>query len=281
MKNNTDPTQHDPQDNPPRHKGSRLATTALALSIPGIVLFPLAIAAIVLAGRARDQIDGAVGHVPGRRAAISATCLGYFGIVVTVMALILPALGHARRSARGMKSTTQVRGILQGLITNASDNNNYCAGLDRNGEPIDLTVEGRFQIMLESNTFSGEYIISPSESKTAWTTGPVTTANYSFAMLDISEDNDRRSEWGQSYNGEAVLLSDRNTGTSTKPSDVMSVHTDTPGSWAGRIGCGDGSAPFVKDVYLTTRYGQSPGYKRDHIFEQTAGDDAAIIYSGD
>ena len=265
---------------PRKHKGTRLATTALVVSIPGIVFFPFAIAAIVLASMARDRINCAVGNVPGRRATLTASILGYLGIFVTCLATSIVILGHARRSARGMKSTIQLRGVVQSLFRYSSDNNEYGPGLDDKGQPVDLTVEGRFKILLDSNQFSPEYIISPAETKTAWTTGPYTTDNYSFTMLDISEDNDRRSEWRTSGNFGAILLSDRNSGTSASTSDIMSIHTNSPGSWSGQLARGDGSASFNVVYLYSTQYGQSPGYDHDHIFEEASGDDAAMIYSG-
>ncbi|MGB1126504.1 MAG: type II secretion system protein, partial [Phycisphaeraceae bacterium] len=51
-------------------------------------------------------------------------------IIALLIAILLPALGAARRTARRMQSSTQLRGIHQGLVTYANSNKNNFAGLD-------------------------------------------------------------------------------------------------------------------------------------------------------
>lgn len=207
--------------------------------------------------------------------------LGVVGGVVLVVALLLPLLAAARRAPLYIQAEHRVWSITLSMHAFSEHNGGYPPGLDSNGQPVDLTVEGRFLLLLKNNSFSGEYLISPFETKTVWSTGPLTTANYSFALLDISEDNARRGEWRQPMNPEAILISDQNAGVSTDPDDMMSIHARTPGEWAGQVGRGDGSASFENDYRLPTRYGDTPGYELDHIFEQAGGDDAAMINTGE
>src|SRR5690606_18902402 len=132
-----------------------------------------------------------------------------------------------------------VRGIHQGMVMYAQGNNSRFPGLTGQNmlfpsdgfQVNDHTKDGafpetRYRIMLDGNYFTGEYMISPSETKTEWTTGVVTTLNFSYAMLQISDgtgsvENNllapdanagRRAEWSETLNTEAAIMGDRNTG---------------------------------------------------------------------
>jgi uncharacterized protein DUF4190 len=272
-------------DVPASLRRSDLALWALVLAIPGLCFAPLGIAALVMGIVALTQIADPRRALTGRGLAVAATVMG--GLSVTVIpillmiGILLPALGAARRTARKMKNTTQIRGITQALVTTANQNGGYYPGLDRRGNPADLTVEGRFFLLLDQNAFAGDYLISPAETKAEWITGQLTTDNYSYALLDISEDNERRKEWRSNINAYAIPISDRNTGASAGAADVMSVHTYAPGYWEGSVAWNDGSAAIENTHELETQYGNSQGYQYDNIFEQSADDDAAMIHAGD
>lgn len=229
----------------------------------------------------RDDSNALGEHTGVSRTKLIKIVLGVVVGVVLVAALLLPLLAAVRRVPLYIQAEHRVWSITLSMHAFSEHNGGYYPGLDSNGQPIDLTVEGRFLVMLENNNLRGDILISPFETKTVWSTGPLTTANYSFALLDISEDNARRSEWRQPMNPEAILISDRNAGVSTDPDDMMSIHALTPGKWAGQVGRGDGSYSFENDYRLPTRYGDTKGYEKDHIFEQAGGDDAAMIYSGE
>lgn len=223
-------------------------------------------------------------------------------IIALLIGILLPALGAARRAARQMKNTTQVRGIVQGFVTYASGNKERMPGLDSkgfieydlDGPNLNLVntattgadVEGRFWIMLDDNAFTGEYAISPSETKTNWTTKNVTTANYSYALLNINDtsnlptsvtDNKRPNqsgrarEWTQTINTQAVLISDRarlTTGSTDGNFDkIFSIHTsEDDEEWAGSIGRGDGSASFENEAAQDTKYGSAENIEADRLF---------------
>lgn len=273
------------RDTPLTQQTSGMAITGLVLGVFGLCFFPLGIAALVLGIVALSRIADPARALTGRGMAITATVLGGLSItlvpVVLMIAILLPALGAARRAARQMKNTTQIRGIAQGFSIYGGNNGGYYPGIDEYGNPVDLTVENRFGVLLDNNMFTGEYLISPSETKTVWRSGPLTTANYSFALSDISEKGGRRSEWWKSINGMAITISDRNTGASAADADVMSVHTGYPGDWAGSIGRNDGSASFENTHEQDVQYGKGQAYPFDNIFEMTGTDDAAMIYSGE
>jgi len=232
-------------------------------------------------------------------------------IIALLIGILLPALGAARRAARQMKSTTQVRGIVQGLFTYAGGNKERMPGTTSKGFIIEdtnedfagnemdwhgATVEGRFYLMLDENAFVGEYAISPSETKTAWTTKEISTDNYSFALLNIHDtstvSNDttranqsgRSREWKQSVNTQAVLIADRAriSGGSIGGNyeEIYSIHTtEDDEKWAGSVGRGDGSASFENEDAQDTKYGSGPTIEDDRMFalDQDTANDYDII----
>ncbi len=225
-------------------------------------------------------------------------------IIALLIGILLPALGAARRAARQMKNTTQVRGIVQGMVTYASGNKERLPGINTKGfliyddGDVDTsdtgasghsgTVEARFWLMLDNNNFSGDYIISPSETKEQWTEEDVETDHYSYALLNIHDDqtgptsvtdkirpseSGRAREWKQSINTQAVLISDRarlTTGDTDGDHDkIFSIHTsEDDEKWAGSIGRGDGSAGFESEIAQNTRYGSGGNIEADRLFTQ-------------
>jgi len=163
----------------------------------------------------------------------------------------------------------------------AQSNDNYYPGFDATGAIVDATVEYRYQVLLDGNFFMGEYMISPAETKTEWTTGTVTSANYSFAMLDIDASGGRAEEWSQTDNTLAPVMSDRNTGTDAH-ANVDSIHGDvSPGDWRGRVAWNDNHVSFDITHELETQYGSSGTLnKLDNLFEAAGTDDAMMIHSG-
>ena len=286
MNDSYDPTR--PADNsgePPASKTSGLAITGLILGLVGVCFVPLGIVALVLGIMALNQISDSGRALTGRGMAITATVLGGLSIAIAPLALMvgimLPALGAARRAAQQMKNTTQLRLVTQSMITDSTNNRGHYVGLDKFGDPVDLTVEGRFTHLLDQNYFTPDALISPSETKTPWVAGLATSDNYSFSLSDISDAGGRRDEWRDTMNYRAITISDRNTGHSSAPSGVQSIHTDAPGHWAGSIGRNDGSASFENTHELDVQYGKGQPHLFDNIFEMTADDDAMMIYTGE
>ena len=228
-------------------------------------------------------------------------------IIALLIGILLPALGAARRAARQMKNTTQVRGICQGLVVFAQDLKGRMPGTDSKGNILyddgntstsktgasgdGSTVEARYWLMLNNNNFSGDYAISPAETKTIWTTNEVEAANYSYAFLNINDDNNsptsatdkvrpnqsgRAREWKASINTQAVLVCDRariaSGSTDIDPdatggNKIYSIHTsEDDGKWAGSVGRGDGSASFEQELALDTKYGSSENIEADRLF---------------
>jgi len=232
-------------------------------------------------------------------------------IIALLIGILLPALGAARRTARQMQNSTQLRGIHQQMAVFANQNKEKFPGLDSDGDLVTAVVvddgdaiggEGtdgefpavRLAMLVDQKYFAGDYIISPLEDaeKDVWVpddTAEVDSTNYSYALLDIDDNNTgRRQEWGDTFNSEAVVLSDRgiiNSGT-----NATSIHTNSdPGveDWRGTVVANDNSTEWFTDrVMENTRYGTGRNVDTDDLFTETndsagsADNDAYMAYDG-
>ena len=211
-------------------------------------------------------------------------------IIALLIGILLPALGAARRTARRMQNSTQLRGIHQGLVTFANSNKEHFPGLSSKGNilanndgntgssGIGASVEARFWIIQNGNFFTPEYMISPSETASVteydpgtgavanavvFTSGAAGLKHYSYAMLQIHGTVDaapnigsRAAEWTQSLNTQAIVLSDRNAGSGNVDSQVQSIHTNEEGDWSGSVLWNDNHVGFEQSHnQFETRYG--------------------------
>jgi hypothetical protein len=195
------------------------------------------------------------------------------GAGVAIVCLLVPTLaGRAgpRRASVDHLNTTQLRGMHQAMVIYAQSNNYNLPGLDAKGSPETNYFGGtkevkyggaaprnRLWILLNGNYFTGDLCIAPNDfRKIRWTSGPVTTANYSFALLQIEErDAGRREEWRDNANSHAVLLSDRNTAQDNSTKHLRSLWTKREGDWKGAMVWGDNHAAFESNSGgFVTRY---------------------------
>lgn len=222
-------------------------------------------------------------------------------IIALLIAILLPALGAARRTARRMQNSTQTRGIHQAMVTFSNSNKNYFPGLDGSGGLIAAgttagagptggtqsgnAVESRYWILLDGDFFTPEYVLSPAETETRneWDEGTaVENVEYSYALLDIrsGQDTQRRAEWSQTLNTQAIAISDRALGAA---GTAYSIHTESEttaanNKWSGSITRNDNSTSFeasggANGVEFETKYGSSSLVTNDDIF---VGDDGTV-----
>lgn len=221
-------------------------------------------------------------------------------LVVFLLALTVPVNVASARSSRRSMHSTQMRGMHQGLITFANSNRNYFPGLDRTGDPAGLNVENRYQLLLDGNYFTPEYAISPMESDPSITeyayTGAVTANNYSFAMLQVPHAGGRYTEWSATLNSQAVVMSDRNTGTEI---DTYGIHNDRwessslmgcsynhrqpyvdAGHWIGSVLYNDNHVTFIEtDTLEDSKYGDV-SVTADKLFSSPGENDALLVHTG-
>jgi prepilin-type N-terminal cleavage/methylation domain-containing protein len=204
-------------------------------------------------------------------------------IVALLIAILLPTIGAIRRGPSCMQNSTQGRGIHCALVLYSQGNNGYYPGIDRDGKRMkDYSTEYRFKVLFDDNYFTGEYIISPSETKVALTkTGVMpTTANYSYAFLNISNlESKRMDEWKDTTNSEAAVLSDRAIAVDDE-GHFKSVHVNLKDKaktlWQGSVGFNDNHVKYLYTYQVDTQYGDKSTLN-DNLFNTTNG---SMVYSG-
>jgi len=280
----------------------RTSGMAVASLICGLLMcvFPASIAAVILGIIALNQISNPVRRLSGRGLAVAGIILGALGCTLVPLALLigimLPALSAARTTARQMQNSTHLRGIHQGEVFFAQANNRWFTGYDRVGEsdyahvfsgpgqdPAWLSFDStttydtsdprspswRFRRLLENNYFTGEYAVSPSETKPYWYPGSdMDPTMFSYSMLQIDgtvtaglNDLDlfvcpRKAEHRETNNSEAVILADRCI--SMAGGGLRSVHTNPSNSgavdWKGSVCWNDNHVTFEPSFNLYTKY---------------------------
>lgn len=228
-------------------------------------------------------------NVSARRAA-GFSIVDLLVVIVCITALLaiqIPTDAAARRTARRMQNSTQLRGIHQGLVTFANSNKEHFPGLNSRGEVLANsadntgnsgrgdTVQARYWILLDGNFFTPDYAISPLETAnvTALPWGDAVTPvvkwtdrekHYSFAMLGYQADarnpkqvsaqtQGRAAEWQTTLNSQAIVLCDRNTGLDADDK-ASSYHTGDPGDWQGSVLWNDNHVGFESMQYFETKY---------------------------
>lgn len=232
-------------------------------------------------------------------------------IIALLIGILLPALGVARRTANQMTNNTQGRGIHQAMVTYAQSNKTYYPGIDSDGTTSDDNFEDtdeeynfdasgtdeeavtspnsglRVAILLNGNYFTPEYVINPADTSDVQEAtlgqdvygddsgGEGSPPNQSYAWLDVDGDArpKNRSEWKDSLNSQAIVLTDRNTG-SDATDNVSSVWTDeNSGDWRGMTVWNDGhTTSETTQIIETTKYGQGSSNDEDNLFDDSDGD---------
>jgi prepilin-type N-terminal cleavage/methylation domain-containing protein len=212
--------------------------------------------------------------------------IAIIAVAAAIAVVALPLFGTSCGGSRPMQNNTQLRGIHQSLVMYAQGNKGRYPGINPDGTDGDLSVEARLQVLLEHNYFTGDYLISPTETRTAWTTGTLTTAQYCYAILQLPAAGGRRNEWRETLNTEAPVLGDRNVGTAAAPYSVWTAPA-SGGGWRGTVAWNDNHVAFESTHVLKTAYDPPPRstatqqrFPNDHLFDSPGNDDALLIHSG-
>lgn len=219
-------------------------------------------------------------------------------IIALLIGILLPALAKARKVAQQAENNTRVRGIAQGMVLYSQSNNGNYPGIsgkrrNKHADQIDFSdkngvnVEARFAEMLGTNQFEGNYIISPAEQKTVWTTGNLTDDNYSYAMLQIANADDagepfqgygtqgRIREWKETLNSSAIIVADRAKGDATNIYSIFGKRQSDADKhdYQASIGYNDNHVTFEMTHELKTQYGHGLDIENDHLFEEAGGNE--------
>ena len=184
--------------------------------------------------------------------------------VALTAAVLMPLFGP-RRSGHGHNrgsNSTQVRGIIKAIVIYANEHSNeQYPGIDGEGQVTDSDPAGRFLVLLtrDRDPLEPVILVNPvDDATTVWDgVSTFTSANHSYALLDISEPGARRKRWSNEIDASTPLISDRNTATDGK--STASVWNDT--QWEGAVGWGDGHVTFENSPVVDTSMASA-----DHLF---------------
>jgi prepilin-type N-terminal cleavage/methylation domain-containing protein len=227
-------------------------------------------------------------------------------IIALLIGILLPALGSARKTARQMQNSTQLRGIHQSLVTFAQSNKNWFPGvLPTATADVNSTqsLRGSSIVRLSDEDFYADvYLISPGESDLAiiptnlsrTTAGTLGTAGEpapggSFAVLEYTTaaaaggalSTLGRLEWREALTTTAIVLSDRELTTATTvPRSIWA--TQSNGQWTGSLCFNDNHVSFeLDDNGYDGQYGQNQGALGtatiNNLFDTTSGNGQMTI----
>lgn len=196
-------------------------------------------------------------------------------LLVVGVSIVLPILSHQGcRIPIELQNNTQIRGIHSSLLLYSQDNNSYFPGRYSDGTLAeDFTVEKRIKLLIDDNYFTSEYAICIKDKKTPWESGPFTSDNYSYALLNLSDaQSPRMTEWRDTGNSKAVVISDRAV-KDRKTGQLKSIHNIRrsdyyPMPWRGSVGFNDNHVEFTfaDKPPLTTKYGDDT-FENDNLFD--------------
>lgn len=239
-----------------------------------------------------------------RRAFTLIELLVVISIIAILVAILLPALGAARKTAQQLQSTTQIRSIQQGFHIFGVDNKEFYPGVRSvtlnpgkdfvpasevdsvsNGSGQDVLV--RLAIALEADLFTPETLISPAETNTdvqQWnpnqiyaTNGGIHITSYAMSKLfdggsttEEARAEGRMNEWRSTMNSRAISIGDRCTQLTVfrNPETYKGLWSvrDQPG-WVGAVVYNDNSTFFSYDNNIEgTQYGDHVNSRPDDIF---------------
>ena len=189
-------------------------------------------------------------------------------LFVLVSAMLIPAMSHVRHMARVEQSNEHLRDLHQGIAS------------PRRGDHqplVNISPSDRYNFSLHRHLIRAGSMISPLDTDKALATKDasgryaVTTANFSYAMLDITprakypDARYRRGEWkGETAfstpSSQAAMLVDRSLAI-VPPGDSLettSLHVTTTTTdsldWRGGVCWKDNHVTFELDGIMTTQY---------------------------
>ncbi len=226
-------------------------------------------------------------------------------IIALLIAILLPALGAARRSARQMQNNVNLRSLHQALLISGSDNKGWYVGLRSDGKIMSLpevqryyqrdsalsvpsTFHGghapaRWGMLAVSDIIDTDHLLSPEENnRTPWDrTSVFSGSNVSYAILDIIslqnaagyQENAASKAWRDDVSTLTPIASDRSTALGQGSSVPQEQHTSLwspQENWEGTVAWNDGHTEYLKTVMLDKTQLSNSKTDADHLFDPRA-----------
>ena len=220
-------------------------------------------------------------------------------IIALLIAILLPALGAARETARKMQNNSNLRSIHQSFVIMGGDSKNWYPGIVE-GEIMTaaevqqsiagsgITIPGayhgghpsaRFLMTVVDDILSTDFLISPGETnRTAWDgVTALTGDNVSYSMLQIFVANTDYNgvgspagkAWQSDVNSLTPIVSDRTTATSASGVPAEDEHSSiwNEDQWEGGVVWGDGHTETRNDPTMDKVDLARTKIDNDHLFD--------------
>ncbi len=211
------------------------------------------------------------------------------------VSLLVPSLQRMAKDNRTGENANNLKAIFQ-LLSFRGYDGRYYIGLTHDGRGIeDISVQGRFRMLFDKYKLPTKMARNPvdrylhhSEGGEPDSSGNLTN-HYSYSMLQLIDRSEypeeqrvygRRSEWKQTWNDRAAILSDRIIISEDREYSVWNE-----AQWEGHVLWNSGRVSWETSPILDTFYGGVP-IDNDHLFRDTDGGssyghDAYLIHSGE
>lgn len=235
-------------------------------------------------------------------------------IIALLIALLLPALGSARKQAQIMQNATHQRGLHQAFVMYGHSNDGQYPGLEKiNGEVIVLPgsrngiltsssglggiwPSTRFALLVDNDYVSPQYVINPADpfNREPWTYGKggldstgsrFDWRNFSYAV----------EEWGGGMTGSnrykvaagnidhmgsmTPVLGDRIVVVIdqdySNPDKYIGVFSNRPGNFMMGLAWNDGHTTLLNTPIVDTEFGPYSN-TNDHIYQRTHEDVSVV-----
>lgn len=243
---------------------SGLAVAALTLGVPGLIVWPMGVAAMIVGGVAISRINRDEGPIDGHGMAMGGVLCGAAGVLIHFVlllgAVILPAVAEARDTARKHANSANLSAMVRNMIRFADDHESRFpqAGVSwtHGGD-----VVSRLNVLIHDYDLSPQLLVNTRDPDVHVTEELLLSPdNVSYALL-----NARSGEWLDHRNRHAPLIADRQ-----RPHGLdASVWNDA--KWQGFVAWGDAHVTWEGQARMHTRFGNMET-DNDHIYEGGVND---------
>lgn len=235
-------------------------------------------------------------------------------IIALLIAILLPALGEARRQAQLMQNATHHHGIHKAFVMYGQEHDGMFPGLIKNGGKVELIPASsggkptssarkqgddpaaRFALIVDGGYISPDYVISPAEpyEREPWSFGKngKDSANSNFNWRNFSYAVE---EWHGGATGmnkhkvargnvsdlgsETPMIADRIIFVLgqqyTNPDAYIGLYSKQPGEFIMGLAWNDGHTTIQNSTIVDTRFGPYRN-ENDNIYQRTHEDVSVI-----